>query len=354
MHIDRVARTTVLESGCEYVVPGTVPLRYAADVLVAHIVVQTQQSTNIPIRVFNPGTQPVTLKKGTVAGLLQPAKVMGEEELQPWEVLTVSEPVNSDSVSVSVPNHLHVLYAESCATLLEDDYGRVARLLQTYNNVFSTGPSDLGRTSLVQHNILATPGQPVKQSPRRMASDNRLAADQQVQQSLESGVAQPNNSSWAAPIVMVKKKDQSPRLCVDYRPLNEQTFKDAYPLRRIQDTVDTLSTAKYFSTLDLTSGYWQVEMTPRARKAAAFCTQKGLFEWNVMPFRLCNAPATFQRLMDHVLAGLQWEACLVYLDDIIVLGRDATEMLECLSQVFTRLRAANLKLKPSKCCLFQE
>ena len=144
-----------------------------------------------------------------------------------------------------------------------------------------------------------------------MARDKQTAADQQVQQSLDTGVAQPSNSSWAAPIVMVRKKDQTSRLCVDYRLLNERTIKDAYPLPRIQDTLDTLSTARYFSTLDLTSGYWQVEMTPRARKAAAFCTRKGLFEWNVMPFGLCNAPATFQRLMDRVLAGLQWETCLV-------------------------------------------
>lgn len=106
--------------------------------------------------------------------------------------------------------------------------------------------------------------------------------------------------------------------------------------------------------MDLASGYWQVEMMPKAHKAAAFCTRKGLFEWNVMPLELCNAPATFQRLMDRVLAGLQWEIFLVYLDNIIVLGRDVTEMLERLSQVFTRLHEANLKLKPSECCLFWE
>ena len=367
-HVVRVARSTVLEPGREYVVPGTARLRPAAGgdlmlspskvfvqnhhILVAHVVVQAQRSTNIPIRVFNPGAVPVTLKKGAVAGVLQPAEVMEEGERQPLKVSTLPEPVNS--ASVSVPIHLQVMYAESCADLTKDDCGRLAKLLQSYSDVFSTGPTDLGRTNLVQHDILTTPGPPVKQQPRRMAADKQTAADQQVQQGLETGVARPSNSSWAAPIVMVRKKDQTARLCVDYRPLNERTIKDAYPLPRIQDTLDTLSTARYFSTLDLTSGYWQVEMTPRARKAAAFCTRKGLFEWNVMPFGLCNAPATFQRLMDRVLVGLQWEMCLVYLDDIIVLGRDITQMLERLSQVFSRLREANLKLKPSKCCLFRE
>lgn len=112
--------------------------------------------------------------------------------------------------------------------------------------------------------------------------------------------------------------------------------------------LDTLSTAKWFSTLDLASDYWEVELTPRAHKAAAFCSRKCLFEWNVMPFGLCNAPATFQRLIEGVLARMQWETCLVYLDDVIILGRDVTEMLQCLAQVVDRRRQANLKLKPSK------
>ncbi|XP_037834631.1 uncharacterized protein LOC112450568 [Kryptolebias marmoratus] len=371
VHVVRVARTTVLEPGREYVVPGLYrPCHTASrvlmlsptkafiekhNVLVAHVVVQQQQSASLPIRIFNPGTIPVKVNKGAVAGVLQPVQVVAGKELQAAgadRANIVHESVNP--VPFSIPNHLQELYADSCGGLLEEDRRQLGQLLQRYGDVFSTGPNDLGRTSIVKHDILTTVGPPVKQPPRKMARQKQEAADQQVLQSLEAGLAQPSNSSWAAPIVMVRKKDQSSRLCVDYRALNEQTIKDAYPLPRIQDTLDTLSTAKFFSTLDLTSGYWQVEMTPRARRAAAFCTRKGLFEWNVMPFGLCNAPATFQRLMDRVLAGLQWETCLVYLDDIIVLGRDTGQMLERLEHVFARLRGANLKLKPSKCCLFRE
>ena len=148
---------------------------------------------------------------------------------------------------------------------------------------------------------------------------------------------------------MVHRKDGAYRLCVDNRALNDCTIKDAYPLPRIQDTLDTLSNAKWFSTLDLALKYWQVELTPRARRAAAFCTRNGLFEWNVMPFGLFNAPAMFQRLMDGVLASLQRETCLVYLDYIIVLGRDVPEMLHRLGGVFNRLHNTNLKFKPAKC-----
>ena len=133
-------------------------------------------------------------------------------------------------------------------------------------------------------------------------------------------------------------------MCVDYRKLNAVTQKDAYPLPRIDDMLDTLSGSKSFSTLDLISGYWQVEVNKEDREKTAFCTHEGLFEFKMMHFGLCNAPATFQRLMNLVLAGLQWSSCLVYLDDIIILGRDFEEHLERTRAVLERLRKAGLKL----------
>ena len=170
-----------------------------------------------------------------------------------------------------------------------------------------------------------------------------------LQTMLEQGVIQTSFSPWAAPIVLVKKKDGTTRFCVDYRKLNDVTKKDAYPLPRIDDTLDALSGAKIFSTLDLASGYWQVEMDPNDREKSAFVTHQGLYEFNVMPFGLCNAPSTFRRLMEYVLAGLQWSTCLIYLDDIIIYGRDFEEHLTRLREVFVRLRDAGLKLRPPKC-----
>ena len=170
----------------------------------------------------------------------------------------------------------------------------------------------------------------------------------------EKDVIEPSASPWASPIVLVRKKDGSTRFCVDYRKLNSVSRKDAYPLPRIDDTLDTLAGAQWFSTLDLISGYWQVEVDPRDRPKTAFCTTEGLFQFKVMPFGLCNAPATFQRLMDLVLAGLQWSHCLVYLDDVIVLGKSFSDHLQNLQTVFARLRQAGLKLKPTKCSLLQQ
>ena len=148
---------------------------------------------------------------------------------------------------------------------------------------------------------------------------------------------------------MLSKEDRSARFCVDYRKLNSITHKDAYPLPRIDDTLDTLAGSQWFSTLDLVSGYWQVEVVEQDRDKTAFATQEGLFQFKVMPFGLCNAPATFQRLMNLVLAGVQWSECLVYLDDIIVLGRSFEEHLQNLSAVLQKLKCANLRLKLPKC-----
>ena len=167
----------------------------------------------------------------------------------------------------------------------------------------------------------------------------------QVQQMLSSNVIRPSNSPWASPVVMVRKKDGSLRFCVDFRQLNAATVKDAHPLPRIDDLLDALHGAKWFSTLDLKSGYWQVPITEQDKAKTAFRTSSGqLFEFNQVPFGLCNAPATFSRLMDRVFAGLHWETCLFYLDDIIVFSSTWEEHLARLRQVFERLRHANLKL----------
>ena len=169
-----------------------------------------------------------------------------------------------------------------------------------------------------------------------------------IQRMEEQGIVKPSASPWSSPIILVPKKDGTTRFCIDYRRLNAITKKDVYPLPRVDDILDTLGGCKYFS-LDLSSGYWQIEMDSESAEKTAFSTHCGLFEFTRMPFGLCNGPATFQRLMEIVLAGLEWKCCVVYLDEILVCSKTLEEHKEHLQQVFQRLRQAGLKLKPSKC-----
>ena len=162
----------------------------------------------------------------------------------------------------------------------------------------------------------------------------------------------PDRALGLRPVVLVRKKDDSLRFCVDYRKLNNVTRFDAYPLPRVDETLEALGGSKFFTTLDLLSGYWQVGLTPEARLKSAFCVRSSLYLWNVMPFGLCNAPSTFERLMETVLLGLQWKTCLVYLDDIVIFAKNEEEHLQRMEEVFQRLIRAGLKLKPRKCRLF--
>ena len=160
----------------------------------------------------------------------------------------------------------------------------------------------------------------------------------------------PSTSPWCAPVVvMVPKPDGGWRLCVDYRKLNEVTVSDAYPLPRIDDTIDALGGSRVFSTMDLDKGYWQLRIAENSRQFTAFPTPRGLREYNVLPMGAKNAPAAFQRVMDQVLGDLRFKHSRVYLDDVIVHSGDWIEHLQDLEATLIKLRDANMTLKIEKC-----
>ena len=170
---------------------------------------------------------------------------------------------------------------------------------------------------------------------------------------LERKVIEPSNSAWSSPIVLVTKQDGSTRICVDYRRVNDLTVKDAYLIPRVDECLDSLTGSKWFNCLDLNSGFWQIGLDPTDKEKTVFATTLGLYQFTVMPFGLANAPVTFERLMEDVLRGCQWEICLIYMDDVIVPSSTFQDSIARLELVFQRLSEANLKLKPSKCILFQ-
>ena len=181
---------------------------------------------------------------------------------------------------------------------------------------------------------------PIRCAPRRMSPQKIKQEEICVEEMLYGGQIKPSDSPWSAQVVLVTKKDGGTWFCVDYRRLNLATVKDVYPLPRIDDTLDMLAGKRWFSTLDLAGGYWQVSLSPEARCKTAFATHSGLFQFKVMPFGLCNAPATFERLMDRILQGLRWSRCLVYLDDIISFGTTFDGSLDNLTLIFERLLPA--------------
>ena len=253
----------------------------------------------------------------------------------------------------TLPTHVRDLAARSSAKLTPEQKQALERVLCEYADVFSQGDHDLGRTSLVKHTINTANHAPIKQPPRRVAPAKREEMQRLVEEMAAQGVIERSDSPWSSPVVLVGKKDGSQRFCVDYRALNEVTVKDSYPLPRIDDTLDALGGVQWLSTLDLKSGYHQVEMADEDKQKTAFSFGQGLWQFRVMPFGACNAPSCFMRLMEKVLEGLQWQSALVYLDDILVYGNTFQEELERLVEVLTRLRRANLKLSPKKCTLFQ-
>ena len=267
----------------------------------------------------------------------------------------LSSPATTEPSEIVVPEHLQELFQSTleCVELSPDNQQRLATVLQRNSDTFAKNSMDLGYCTVLEHDIDTADSKPIKQPPRRPPLSARDAEDAIIDEMLQTGVIEPSNSPWSSPVCMVKKKDETYRFCVDYRRLNDITRKDAFPVPDVKDALDSLRGAKFFATIDLLSGYWQLRQSERAKERSAFCTRRGLFCFTRMPFGLSNAPSTFCRLMHIILADLLYIQCLCYLDDIIVFADTQEELLERLDNVLTRLRQHGLKAKPSKCVLFK-
>jgi hypothetical protein len=221
--------------------------------------------------------------------------------------------------------------------------------LNNFRDVFAFSPTELGTAKGIKHTIKLSDEVPFKDRPRRIPPSMYAEVKQHLEDMLACGAIRPSESPYSSNVVLVRKKDGSLRVCLDFRKLNSKTIRDAYFLPRIEDTLDSLHGATWFSSLDLQSGYWQIEMEEEDKAKTAFSVDKlGFYECNRMPFGLTNAPATFQRAMNCALKDAP--NCFAYLDDIIVFSSGSVkDHMEKLEAVLQRVREHGFKLKPSKC-----
>ena len=229
-------------------------------------------------------------------------------------------------------------------------------LLHEYHDIFLLEKHDMGHTNDTKHKIVLkdpdTP--PFREHFRRIPPPQLDEVREHLKLMLDAGVVRLSNSPWCNAVVLVQKKDGSLRFCIDFRRLNALTVKDLHPLPRICETLESLAGAAHYSTFDLNSGFWQVPMDDASKQYTAFTLgSMGLYECESMPFGLCNAPPTFQRLMQNCLGELNLTYCLIYLDDMIVFSETPEEHLLRMRVVFDHLKEHGLKLKPSKCDMFK-
>jgi len=252
---------------------------------------------------------------------------------------TATHTEGKSGIPPELPEHVNVLFLQTMTErqLTKEAETGLKQLLWDHKDTFATSKTDIGFCKVAQHDIDIGNTRPIKQSPRRPPLNSGDAEDCILEDMLSTGVIQPSDSAWASPVCLVKKRDGTFRFCVDYRKLNAVSHKDAHPLSDIREALDSLKGAKYYISLDMLLGYWQVPLSERAKERSAFCCKRGLSEFARMPFGLSGAPATFCRAMQKVLKVELWKICLCYLDDIIIFAATEQELLARFHKLLDKL-----------------
>ena len=226
---------------------------------------------------------------------------------------------------------------------------QLMNVINNYKDIFVDNNKELKVTNILQATLNTGDAAPIRQRPYRNPLLLQGEIDRQVDEMLEAGIISPSSSPWSSPVVMVPKRDGSKRLCIDYRRLNLTLIKDSFPMPRIDDLFATLGKAKFFSCLDLKSGYHQIEIAPEDREKTAFCTRNQLLEYNVLPFGISSGTSIFQRMISRVLKGISGKFALAYLDDILIFSETFGDHIKHIEEVFIRLQQASLSLNRKKC-----
>ncbi|XP_063911941.1 uncharacterized protein LOC135128792 [Zophobas morio] len=282
-----------------------------------------------------------------------------EAEISPFnkfDCFPINRPPDStNEINAVLDRHSKVMEKLRLDHLNSEESRQITDICTEYLDLFTFKDEPLSQTNTISHTIpIPQTQQPIKIRPYRLPEAQKNEINKQVQSMLDQGVIEPSTSPWNSPLLLVAKKPDSSRekkfrIVVDFRKLNEVTLGDAYPLPNITDILDQLGRSRYFTVLDLASGFHQIPMNSLDAEKTAFSTPFGHYQYKRMPMGLSGAPACFQRLMDRVLIGLQGIKCFVYLDDIVIYAENLKEHEIKLKEVFNRLKEHNLKLQPDKC-----
>ena len=356
----KLPKYTPMSPGSTVIVEPTSSKSMQRNIMVGRVVTPLWGDRWVPMKVTNLSERPIRLKRKYKLADVSPC--LAVEDFEVFQGSSKVEKTSPEEHAVSTDLSdleqrlqdvgLRDFDIKSCHT---DHKGKekLVQILERYNDVFSKHALDCGETKGFVHRIRLTDDRPFRLPYRRVPPAHYQTLRQVLTEMEEQGIIRKSVSDYASPLVLVWKKDGGLRICTDFRWLNARTLKDAHPLPHQSDCLAALGGNTFFSTMDLTSGFYNIPMAEEDKKYTAFTTPLGLHEYNRMPQGLCNSPASFMRMMLSIFGDLNFSSLLCYLDDLLVFAPTEGEALQRLEIVFQRLRDNNLKLSPKKCHLMQ-
>jgi hypothetical protein len=304
------------------------------------------------VLVANKGETKKKIKKGDLLGSISTIVVV-DDPVSTVEILATSTESHEEAHSPPCDNKIDIREILNLEKHLTDEQiEAVVKTLNPLHAVFSSGDQDIGKLGLTKHRIELWDETPIYQRPRRLPEPVCQEIENQCQELELLDIIEPSKSAWSSPIVPVRKKDGTIRLCIDYRKLNAVTKSDKFPLPNLNDAIFGLHGMKYFTSLDLVRGYYQLPLEECSREYTAFSTPTNHWQFKRLSFGLKNAPSAFQREMQHVLAGFPRRRVLVYIDDVLIMSESFEEHLELVRKVLFTLEKHGVKIKPAKCKWF--
>ena len=309
--------------------------------------VHTIERNTLFVHIANDRSGPLELHKGTQIGSVETYNhdFRIEEELpqdlkgvvgtlNPVDLVDRRSKIGTQINKLDYPSYFH----------------RLVELLVKYDDAIALKGDRLGKTNVIKHHINIPPGTPPVFIPAyRIPVSQKEKINQSINEMLDQQIISKSTSPWSSPLLLVPKRDNTFRVVVDFRKINKVTLPDPYPVPSLRDLISSIGENQVFTTLDLLQGFWQVPLDEESKDLTGFSSDLGHFRFERMPFGLRSSPITFCRLVDEVFRGLIGKVCIVYIDDLIILGRSLEEHLANIELVLDRLQKAGLKIKISKC-----